>query len=188
MHRSLYIRLLIWFFLADYSPAPALSLPMLLMFVVAVTHRFRGQSRDVKKCQWNLRAPWKSARQELRNEPPHDIVAWLPQNPFLASLWIRSGLGWPERDFGVVIQLCHVGARFEALGALIFMAPSDSIGIFFTSLDCHLERCVTIQWSLPFIRKKFQPLHSVEVWILPELQVNFFPRAPMKKSYKIRPI
>ena len=107
-------------------------------------HRSRYQSRDVKKCQWNLRAPWKSARQELRNEPPHDIAVWLPKNPFLASLWIRSGLGWPERDFGVVIQLCHVGARFEALGALIFMAPSDSIGIFFTSLDCPQERCALI--------------------------------------------
>ena len=104
-------------------------------------HRSRWQSRDVKKCQWNLRAPWKSARQELRNEPPHDIAVWLPQNPFLASLIQTWSRGWPERDFGVVIQLCHVGARFEALDTLIFMAPSDFIGIFFTSLDCPLERC-----------------------------------------------
>ena len=48
------------------------------------THRSGGKSRDVKKC----RAPWKSAHQELRNEPPHDITERLPQNLFLASLWI----------------------------------------------------------------------------------------------------
>ena len=32
--------------------------------------------------------------------------------------------------FGVVGELCHVRARFEALEMLIFMAPSDFIGIF----------------------------------------------------------
>jgi len=31
----------------------------------------------------------------------------------------------------VVIQLCHVGAHFEALDALIFMAPSHFIAIFY---------------------------------------------------------
>ena len=45
-------------------------------------------------------------------------------------------------DFGATVQLCHVGARFEALNALIFMAPSDSSCIFFTFLDFPLERCV----------------------------------------------
>ena len=30
--------------------------------------------------------------------------------------------------------------------------------------------------------------HTAEVWVVSELQVNFFPRAPMTKSYKIRPI
>ena len=52
----------------------------------------------------------------------------LPQDPFLASLWIGSGLGCPERNFGEVFELYHFGAHFEALDTL-FMAPSDLIGI-----------------------------------------------------------
>ena len=47
-------------------------------------------------------------------------------NPFLASLGIGSGLGWPEGDLGVMGELCHVGARFEALDVLIFIALSIS--------------------------------------------------------------
>ena len=42
----------------------------------------------------------------------------------MASLWIKSGLGWPEWDFGVVGDLFHVGACFEDFDALVFMAPS----------------------------------------------------------------
>jgi len=57
---------------------------------------------------------------------PQNIAHQLPQNPSMASLWIRSGLGWPELDFVVFCELCHVGARFEAVGVLIFMAPSVS--------------------------------------------------------------
>ena len=68
----------------------------------------------------------------------------LPQNPFLVSLWIRSGLSWPERDFGVVIQLWHVGAHFEALGVLILMAPSDFIGIFYVPRLPSGTMCMTI--------------------------------------------
>jgi len=40
--------------------------------------------------------------------------------------------GWLRGILGVVIQLCHVGARFEALDALISMPPSDFIAILFT--------------------------------------------------------
>ena len=54
----------------------------------------------------------------------------LLQNAFMASLWIASGLGWPERDVGVVDELCHVGTRFEALDAHIFMSPSYFLGNF----------------------------------------------------------
>ena len=49
--------------------------------------------------------------------------------------------GWPERDFGVVVQLYHVGARFEALDAMIFMASSVLPCIFFMFLDFPLEQC-----------------------------------------------
>ena len=42
------------------------------------------------------------------------------------EVWIGSGLGWPGMDFGVVGELCHVEAHFEALDALIFMVPSLS--------------------------------------------------------------
>ena len=60
----------------------------------SISHRSRGQSRDVQKLQGETED--KSANQELRNEPPHDVAVRLPQNPFLASLWIGSGLGDPE--------------------------------------------------------------------------------------------
>ena len=56
----------------------------------------------------------------------------------MASLLIGSGLGWPERDFGVVGELCHVGAHFEALDfheALSFTLH------FLRSLDFPLEPC-----------------------------------------------
>ena len=48
----------------------------------------------------------------------------------LDKVWIGSGLGWPERDFGVVGELYHVGAHFEALDALILMMPLVSPCIF----------------------------------------------------------
>ena len=64
------------------------------------------------------------AHQELRNEPPDDIAHQQPQIPSLTSLLLGSGVGWSERDFGVVGKLCHVEADFEALDALIFMAPA----------------------------------------------------------------
>jgi len=80
----------------------------------------------VKKCRTKLKALRERSHQELRNEPPHDIAHPLPPNPFLASLWIGSGLGWPERDFGVMGELCHVGARFEALDESVLTAPSVS--------------------------------------------------------------
>ena len=90
-----------------------------------------GRVWVIKKCNPNLKVPWKRAHQELRNEAPLDMSVWLSQNPFMASLWIRSGLSWPERDFEVVIQTYQVGARFEALDELVFMAPSDLRCIFF---------------------------------------------------------
>ena len=65
-------------------------------------------------------------------------------------VWIRRSRGWPERDLGVIIQLCPVGARFEVLDALIFIAPSVSSCIFFTSLDFPLERCVQGQFDFEF--------------------------------------
>jgi len=61
--------------------------------------------------------------QELRNELQHDIAVRWPPNSFLASLWIKSGLGWPERDFGVAVQLCHVESCFEAVDESFLTAP-----------------------------------------------------------------
>ena len=45
----------------------------------------------------------------------------------LIQTWSR---GWPERDIGVIVQLCHVGAHFEALDALIFTVASVVSCIF----------------------------------------------------------
>ena len=41
----------------------------------------------------------------------------LLQNASMTSLWIASGLGWPERDIDVLVQPCHVGAHFKAIAA-----------------------------------------------------------------------
>ncbi len=60
----------------------------------------------------------------------------------MASLWIGSDLGWPERDFGVVGELSHVGAHFKVFDALIFMLiKSFDLRFFYVSLDCPLEQC-----------------------------------------------
>ena len=76
-------------------------------------------------------ASLKRAHQELGNETPLAIAVRLSHYPFLASLWFRSGLVWPERDNGVVGQLCQVGAHFEALNEAVFMVPSEFLGIFY---------------------------------------------------------
>ncbi len=52
----------------------------------------------------------------------------------MASLWNGSGLGLPKRNFEVVGDVSHVGARFEALEKSILKAHSLSPGIFFTIL------------------------------------------------------
>ena len=68
----------------------------------------------------------------------------------MASLWIRSGLGWPERDFEVVIQTYQVGAHFKALDELVFMAPSEFFGIFFTSQTMPFEHCGVVSQGQMF--------------------------------------
>jgi len=109
------------------------------------SHRSRGQSRDVKKCKRKMRALWKPVLQELRTKPPIVIAHPLAQNSFVASPWMGSGLGWLERDFGVVGELCHVGVRFKALEALIFMAPSLLPCIFYVPRF----PSGTMWWSVP---------------------------------------
>ena len=49
------------------------------------------------------------------------------------SCWIRSGSGWPLRDFGVVVQLYQVGARFETLAEGVLTVLSDLPCIFLLS-------------------------------------------------------
>ena len=70
----------------------------------------------------------------------------------MASLWIRSGLGWPERDFEVVIQTYQVGAHFEALDELVFMAPSDLRCIFLSSEPFRLSYVNSIQLGHNFAK------------------------------------
>ena len=67
----------------------------------------------------------------------------------MASLWIRSGLGWPERDFEVVIQTYQVGAHFEALDELVFMAPSDLRCIFLSPEPFRLSYVCNLYNILP---------------------------------------
>ena len=109
------------------------------------SHRSRGKSRKVKKMQDETEGAMKiSARRASKRAPTWYSCTITPKSLSgqpLDRVWIRRSRGWPERDFGVMVQLCHVGARFEALDALIFIAPSVSSCIFFTFLDFPLERC-----------------------------------------------
>ena len=73
----------------------------------SVTHCSDSKVRMVKKCNAKWKVLWEQAHRDLRNKPPHDIAHPLPQNPFLASFWIGRYIGWPERFFGVVVQLYH---------------------------------------------------------------------------------
>ena len=100
------------------------------------THHSRGQSRDVKKSKAKLRVPWKSAHQELLNEPSHDIAHRLPQNPL--TRWFS----WrPQISLAFFyIPRLPSGTMWRSWcddfhGALSFALH------FFTSLDCPLERC-----------------------------------------------
>jgi len=81
--------------------------------------------------QWFSWRPWKPELQGLWNEPQHDIAHRLPQNPFLASLIQNPSRGWQQRNFGLVGELYQLGALFEALEALVFIAPSFSFCIFY---------------------------------------------------------
>ena len=85
-----------------------------------------------------------SRASELRRAPTWHSSPTTPKSLSgqpLNWVWIRRSRGWPERDFGVIIQQCHVGARFEALEVLVCMGP----------------------WVLPciFTSQEWLPEHSV---------------------------
>ena len=98
------------------------------------SHRSRGKFRKVKKMQDESEGAMKiSALRASKRAPTWHSCTVAPKSLSgqpLDRVWIRRSRGWPERDFGVMVQLCHVGARFEALNVLIFMEPSDSSCFF----------------------------------------------------------
>ena len=53
------------------------------------------------------------------------------QNPFMASLWIGSGAGWPLKGLGLASPYYQVGAHFEALDEGVLMAVLKSFEHFF---------------------------------------------------------
>ena len=55
------------------------------------------------------------------------------QNPFMASLWIGSGAGWPLKGLGVASPDYQVGAHLEALDKGVVVAASKSIETFFAT-------------------------------------------------------
>ena len=107
-------------------------------------HRTRGQYRDVKKCKAKLRAPSRASKWAPTWHSHHR----LSQNPFLASLIQTQCRGWPLRGFEVVVQLCHMRARFEALNESVVRAPSISSCIFFTVPTLLSEQCGQCTLSL----------------------------------------
>ena len=68
---------------------------------------------------------------ELRNEPPLDSLKKPVPNPFMASLWIGSGAGWPIKGLGVASPDYQVGAHFEALDKGVLVAVLKSFENFF---------------------------------------------------------
>ena len=86
--------------------------------------------------------PWERPHSELRNEPPLDMSGVRDQNPFMASLWIGSGAGWPLKGLGVASPDYQVGAHFEALDKGLFKATFKLTGYFFP-ISISLEvRCL----------------------------------------------
>ena len=93
-------------------------------------HHSRGQSRDVKKMQDETEGAMKiSASRASKLAPTWHSCTITPKSLSgqpLDRVWIRLA----RKRFGATVKLCHVGARFEALDALVFMAPSVSPYIF----------------------------------------------------------
>ena len=62
-----------------------------------------------------------SASRPSKRGPTHDIAIRLPQNPFLDRPIQRLAI---KGFWGIVVQLYHVGARFEGLDALVLTLAS----------------------------------------------------------------
>jgi len=55
----------------------------------------------------------------------------LPQHPLVASLGNLDIVRRAQTDFEEVVEVCQVGARFEALDELVFIGALISHGHFF---------------------------------------------------------
>ena len=78
-----------------------------------------------------MRLPRERPYPELRNEPPLDSLEKPVPNPFMASLWIGSGAGWPLKGLGLASPDYQVGAHFEALNKGVLMAGLKFFEHFF---------------------------------------------------------
>ena len=69
------------------------------------------------------------------------------QDPFRASLWIRSGFRLALKDVGANLQTYQVGARFEGLTEGVLIAPLDSryTQVGFNLSSVQVCKCVTIK-------------------------------------------
>ena len=66
------------------------------------------------------------------------------QNPFMASLWIVSGAGWPLKGLGVASPDYQVGAHFEALIKGLLMAGLKFFEHFFAISKLAAALCIGI--------------------------------------------
>ena len=80
-----------------------------------------------------MRTPSNNGRPQigLLNEPIFDSLEKPLPNPFMASLWTRSGASWPLKGLGVPSPDYQVGVHFKALDKGVLMAASKSIETFF---------------------------------------------------------
>ena len=96
-----------------------------------------GKLKWQKNIQSISRLLRKHPHSGLRNEPPLDSLDPQSLNPFMASLWIRSGY---DMKVGKSAETYQVGAHFKALIKAILVAPSRTLEKFF-SFHVSLPRC-----------------------------------------------
>ena len=101
----------------------------------------------------------------------------------MATLWIRSGLGWPpERDFGATQQLCQVGARFQACDELVFMTASEFLGIYLQPKQSHLSIVSYVNSRpLPDARYASNTYQVMILWLAFKWYPNHVPTSSLRK-------
>ena len=74
-----------------------------------------------QRTSWLPQAP--GPNPELRNEHPHYVYGVQVRIPFMASLWIWHGLGWPKKAYESELQTYQERVPFKALDKVVIVTP-----------------------------------------------------------------